>query len=129
MRRRRFVTDLGPTLLMLLFATSAALADSGYPSHPIRLIMGYPAGTMADISTRVLTNYMSQSPGQQIVIENKPGAGSNLAAETTARAPNDGYTHLSAELLVERTGIKLQHVPHQGSPRWGVVAMAAGLRK
>ena len=53
-------------------------AQADYPNRPIRLIVGYPAGTMADVSTRVLTNRMSQTLGQQIVVENRPGAGRAL---------------------------------------------------
>jgi tripartite-type tricarboxylate transporter receptor subunit TctC len=183
----------------LAFAATVARAQD-YPSRPVRLIIGYPAGAMADTSTRVLANHMSRSLGQQIVIENKPGGGSSLAAEAAARAPKDGYTlylcasanvanqainpkqpfdmqkdfapiallsvaavvlvvnpsigvnsvqdlvalakskpgeinyasvgvgsalHLSAELLIQRAGIKLQHVPYQGSPQ-AVTDLVAG---
>ena len=62
-----------------------------YPARPVRVIVGFPAGAAADISARVVGQQMGQLLGQQLVIENKPGAGSNLAAELVARAPNDGY--------------------------------------
>ena len=187
-------------LAMLPAGAMSARAQTDYPNKPIRLIVGYPAGTMADVAARVMVNRMSQTIGQQIVIENKPGAGSNLAAEMAARAPKDGYTlylgasanvanaamnaklpfdvekdfapvalagaaavvlvvnpsigvnsvaelvalakakpgelnyasvgigsalHLSAELLVQRAGIKLVHVPYQGSPQ-AVTDLVAG---
>ena len=181
-------------------ATTLAWAQSDFPNRPIHLLVGFPPGTVADISARVLGNRMTQILSQQIVIENRPGAGSNLAAGLAARAAKDGYTiylaasanvanqaitptvpfdmekdfapiglaaaaavvmvvhpsipannvqelvalakskpgeinygsvgigsslHLSAELLVQRTGIKLQHVPYQGSPQ-AVADLVAG---
>lgn len=190
----------GLVVAMLALFITAAQAQGAFPNHPVRLIVGFPPGTVADISARVLGNRMSQIVGQQIVIENRPGAGSNLAAEVAARSPKDGYTiylgasanvantamnpklpfdmqndfapialvaaaavvlvvhpslgvnsvqelvalakakpgdinyasvgigsalHLSAELLVQRAGIKLQHVPYQGSPQ-AVTDLVAG---
>jgi tripartite-type tricarboxylate transporter receptor subunit TctC len=169
-----------------------AWAQAEYPSRPVRLIVGFIPGSSADITARVLGQRMSQTLGQQLVVENKPGAGSSLGAEFVARAPKDGYTlfvgssanitnaainpnlpfdiakdfapialtntaavilvvhpslgvgslselialarskpgellyastgvgtapHLSGELLSMRAGIKLVHVPYQGSPQ------------
>ena len=71
---------------------SAARAQSDYPNKPVRLVVGFTPGSVADITARVLGNRMGQLLGQQFVIENKPGAASNLAAEFVARAPKDGYT-------------------------------------
>jgi len=71
---------------------SAAQAQSGYPNKPVRLIVGFIPGSASDVTARVLGSRMSQILGQQIVVESKPGAGSNLAAEYVARAPKDGYT-------------------------------------
>lgn len=176
-------------MLTSLVAVSGTRADD-YPSRPIRLIIGFPPGSAADVAARVVGDHMSQTLGQQVVIEAKPGVGSNLAAQFVARAPADGYTlylgnsanvtvaistglrfdfvkdfapitlltglpqilavhpslgvssvkelvalakskpgeltyasvghgtvpHLSTELLALRTGIKLVHVPYQGSP-------------
>jgi tripartite-type tricarboxylate transporter receptor subunit TctC len=178
-----FLTGLG---------APAALAQSDYPSRPVRLIVGFIPGSSADITARVLGARLSQILGQQFVVEGKPGAGSSLAAEFVARAPKDGYTlfiassanitnaainpnlpfdiakdltpvalintaavilvvhpstgvssvqelialakskpgeilyastgvgtapHLSGELLSMRAGVKLVHVPYQGSPQ------------
>ena len=71
---------------------SVARAQSDYPNKPVRLVVGFTPGSVADITARVLGNRMGQLIGQQFVIENKPGAASNLAAEFVARAPKDGYT-------------------------------------
>jgi tripartite-type tricarboxylate transporter receptor subunit TctC len=77
---------------LLLAAGPAAHAQSDYPNKPIRLVVGFTPGSVADITARVLGNRMGQILGQTVVVENKPGAGSNLAAEFVARAPKDGYT-------------------------------------
>jgi tripartite-type tricarboxylate transporter receptor subunit TctC len=69
-----------------------------YPNRPVRIVVGFPAGTSADIAARVVGARMSQILGQQFVVENKPGAGSNLAADQIARAPKDGYTLLMANI-------------------------------
>jgi tripartite-type tricarboxylate transporter receptor subunit TctC len=186
----RFVA-LGLTLLVTALAGVLPVRADDYPSRPIRLIIGFPPGSAADITARVVGDVMSQTLGQQVVVEARPGAGSSLGAEFVARAPADGYTlfigtssnvtnaatnpnlrfdmekdfapvtpltglplilavhpslgvssfkelialakskpgeltyasvghgtvpHLSTELMALRTGIKLIHVPYQGSP-------------
>jgi len=63
-----------------------------FPSQPIRLIIGFPPGSAADTTARVVGAAMSETLGQQVVVESRPGAGSSLAAEFVARAPADGYT-------------------------------------
>src|SRR5215831_19804250 len=70
---------------------SAAGAED-YPTRPIRLIVGFGAGSGADITARVVGARMSEILGQQIVVENKTGAGSSIAADYVAHAANDGYT-------------------------------------
>jgi tripartite-type tricarboxylate transporter receptor subunit TctC len=66
----------------------------GYPSRPVHLIVGYPAGGPLDTSARLIAQWLSERLGQPFVIENRSGAGSNLATETVVRAPPDGYTLL-----------------------------------
>src|SRR4029453_1860286 len=63
-----------------------------FPSQPIRLIIGFPPGSAADITARIVGAAMSETLGQQVVGESRPGAGSSLAAEFVSRAPADGYT-------------------------------------
>jgi tripartite-type tricarboxylate transporter receptor subunit TctC len=75
----------------LIYSPGFARAQD-YPSGPIHLISGFPAGTTADISARVVSTKMSAILGQQIVVENKGGAASSIAAAYVARAPKDGYT-------------------------------------
>jgi tripartite-type tricarboxylate transporter receptor subunit TctC len=65
-----------------------------YPARPVRWIVGFPAGGAADIVARIMAQSLSERLGQQFVIENRPGAGSNIAAASVVRAPPDGYTLL-----------------------------------
>jgi tripartite-type tricarboxylate transporter receptor subunit TctC len=69
-----------------------ALADDGYPSRPIHVIIGFTPGAAADVVARVLAQATTPFIGQQLVVENKPGAGSSIAAEYVAHAASDGYT-------------------------------------
>src|SRR5262252_1329819 len=84
-------------LACLAAATIAALigaahAQSDYPHRPVRIIVGFIAGSAADITARVVGARMGQILGQQFIVESKPGAGSTLAAEFVARSDPDGYT-------------------------------------
>src|SRR5215470_8056065 len=90
----RFLQGLviGLVFASVAAAAPAAPAQSDYPNRPVHLVVGFIPGSAADITARVLGNRMSQILGQQFVVENKPGAGSNLAADFAARAAKDGYT-------------------------------------
>jgi tripartite-type tricarboxylate transporter receptor subunit TctC len=81
--------------VMLLLGATHSLADN-YPSRPVHVIIGFSAGAAADTPARLLAQKFSQRFGQQFIAENRPGAGSNIAADFVARAPKDGYTLLLA---------------------------------
>jgi tripartite-type tricarboxylate transporter receptor subunit TctC len=68
-----------------------ARADT-YPSHPVRLLVGFAAGSTTDILGRLIGQWLSQRLGQQFIIENRPGAGGNVAAEEMIKSAPDGYT-------------------------------------
>jgi len=68
-----------------------ARADT-YPSHPVRILVGFAAGSTTDILGRLIGQWLSQRLGQQFVVENRPGAGGNVAAEEMIRSTPDGYT-------------------------------------
>ncbi len=70
----------------------AARAQDSYPNHAVRWLVGYPPGGSTDICARLIGNYLSQALHQQFLVENRPGAGNNLAAEMAAHSPPDGYT-------------------------------------
>jgi tripartite-type tricarboxylate transporter receptor subunit TctC len=85
---------LAAGIALLAWLAVAAHAEEAYPARPVRIIVGFGPGASADIAARVLAQRMSQTLGQQVIIENRPGAGSNIATEYVARAPKDGYTLL-----------------------------------
>jgi tripartite-type tricarboxylate transporter receptor subunit TctC len=88
------IAVLGLTLALALVATAPQGRADDYPSRPIKLIIGFPPGSAADITARVVGAAMSETLGQQIVVEARTGAGSSLAAEAVVRSPPDGYTLL-----------------------------------
>ena len=73
-------------------AASRSASAQAYPTRPVRLIVGYPAGGVADVVARLISHWLSERLGQPFVIENRPGAGTNIAAEAVVRASADGYT-------------------------------------
>jgi tripartite-type tricarboxylate transporter receptor subunit TctC len=81
------------TALLLVFGAPAARADE-YPSRPIKLLVGAPPGGTTDTIARAIAGPMAAALKQSVIVENRPGAGGNLAAETVAKAPPDGYTLL-----------------------------------
>jgi len=76
----------------LIGGAGAANAADDYPNHPVRWLVGYPPGGSTDICARLIGQYLSEHLGQQFIIENKPGAGNNLATEMAAKSSPDGYT-------------------------------------
>ena len=66
-----------------------------YPSRPVRIVVGFAAGQAIDIIVRLISQWLSEQFGQQFIIENRPGAGGNIATEFVVRAPPDGYTLLA----------------------------------
>lgn len=88
---RAFIAVVSVAGLLLPMAPTVAQT---WPSRPIRLIVPYPAGGAADLHARILQAPLSQILGQQVVIENKSGAGGIIAFESVAHAPGDGYTLL-----------------------------------
>jgi tripartite-type tricarboxylate transporter receptor subunit TctC len=90
--RRKFLR-LAASAAVLPAVTRFAWADD-YPSRPVRIVAGYAAGGPTDIAARLLAQSLSQRLHQQFVVEDQPGAGSNLATETVVHAPPDGYTLL-----------------------------------
>ncbi|HEY4318559.1 MAG TPA: tripartite tricarboxylate transporter substrate binding protein [Herbaspirillum sp.] len=99
MRRLSLMHSLKRATGLMLFAGAATLAiqasaADAYPNHPIRMLVGYPAGSGIDTVARQVAHSMEKSSGQTIYVDNKVGALSNLAALTVANAPADGYTIL-----------------------------------
>jgi tripartite-type tricarboxylate transporter receptor subunit TctC len=90
--RRQFLhLAAGAAVLPALPRVASAQA---YPSRPARIVVGYAAGGGVDISARLIGQWLSERLGQQFVVENRPGAGTNIATEAVVRSPADGYTLL-----------------------------------
>jgi tripartite-type tricarboxylate transporter receptor subunit TctC len=91
-RKSVLVSVLG--ILGVLFATGAGAQS--YPTKPVRIVAPFPPGGVADVLARAIQPGLQEALGQQVVIDNKPGAGGNIGAEIVARAEPDGYTLLLA---------------------------------
>jgi tripartite-type tricarboxylate transporter receptor subunit TctC len=87
--RRRFLR-----LVAGAAALSRVASAQTYPARPVRLIVGFPAGGVGDILARLLGQWLAERLGQPVVIENRPGAATNIAAEAVVRSPADGHTLL-----------------------------------
>src|SRR5437899_1920652 len=80
--------------IMAFLATGVAYAQAPFPSRPIRVLVTIPPGGAPDISARLVAHYLQETRGWSVVIENRPGANGNIAAEAVAKSPPDGYTLL-----------------------------------
>jgi tripartite-type tricarboxylate transporter receptor subunit TctC len=83
-------------LAALAFAAAPRAQAAGYPDHPVKIIVPFPAGGITDVVTRLIANHLSQRLGQQFFIEDIAGAGGNIGMGQVARSTGDGYTILSA---------------------------------
>src|SRR5262245_14967557 len=91
--RRQFLHLAGGAAAL---PTSSRMARAQpYPTRPVRIIVGFAPGQAIDIVTRMIGQWLSEQLGQQFIIENRPGAGGNIATEAVVRAPTDGYTLLA----------------------------------
>ena len=88
--RRQFLHLAASGVALTTVSRAASALD--YPTRPVRIVVGYPPGGTTDISARLMGQWLSERFGQPFIIENRPGAGSNIAAEVVSKAPPDGYT-------------------------------------
>ena len=92
---RRIVLRLAASAAALPALSGIARAEA-YPSRPIKILVGFPAGGTPDILTRIVGQWLQDRLGQPVVVEDRPGASSNIATEAVVRSPADGYTLLAA---------------------------------
>lgn len=116
------------SLLLALMATAALAQAQSFPTKPVRWVVGYPAGGGTDFLARTIAAQMSTQMGQQIIIDNKPGAGAIIGAETVAKSPADGYTVFTADngVLVYNPALykKLPYDPAKDFAPIGLMARA-----
>ncbi|NBR28433.1 MAG: tripartite tricarboxylate transporter substrate binding protein, partial [Betaproteobacteria bacterium] len=75
---------------LLMAMTAGVVAAQNFPNRPLRLVVPFSPGGAADVPGRILTQKMSEAMGQQVIVDNRPGAGSTIGAESVAKAPADG---------------------------------------
>src|SRR5580698_9101365 len=106
--RRKFL-HLAAGVSALPMVSRIARADT-YPSHPVRLVVGFAAGSTTDILARLMGQWLSQRLGQQFVIDNRPGAGGNIGTEAVVKAVPDGYTLLRVPPAVAANAALYEHL-------------------
>ncbi len=109
---------------LLLSRTGPSLAE-GYPTRPVRVVVGFPAGGPTDIIARIVAKKLSESLGQQFYVENLPGAGSNLASGQVARATPDGYTIMAISTGFMVNPSLYAHVPYDPIKDFSAVTLVA----
>lgn len=118
-------------LAALMLATMAlapgARAEDAYPNKPVRVFVGFPAGSVADLVIRLLGQKASQDLGQPLVVEDRPGASSNIGAELVARAPKDGYTLFMATIANTINASTYRDLPFSFERDLAPVAMVASV--
>jgi len=116
-------------LALVALLVAAAASAQQYPSKPIHIVVGFPPGGGNDIVARLIGAKMQDDWGQAVVIDNKPGANSIIAAEFVAKAPADGYT-----LLVNATGgmavnpVIYSKLPYRSPDDFVPITMSAAFR-
>ncbi len=103
-------------LAATVLALPAHAAPIDYPTKPIRLVIGFPAGGGADNTARLYGDALSRELGQPVIVDNKPGAGTTIAAEFVSKAPADGYTlYIATASLMGGDKVLYKNIRYQPS--------------
>ncbi|MDB5923404.1 MAG: hypothetical protein JWN13_2340 [Betaproteobacteria bacterium] len=122
-RTTRHVTFM--LALSLACTASAGFAQSGYPSKPIRLLVGFAPGGGTDLTARVLAQKLDETLRQRVIVDNRPGAGQIVASELAAKATADGYTLLMAAAGFAVNPALYQKLPFDSVRDFATIAMVA----
>src|SRR5688572_345087 len=113
-------------LSLLLLACAPAFAQSDYPGKPVRLVVGFAAGGISDVLGRAIAIPVSKQLGQQVIIENKPGAGTTIAGDFIVRSAPDGYTLWLQDITTHAINANLYaKLPYDSMKDFSFVAMVA----
>ena len=111
---------------LLLLACGTALAQADYPNKPVRLVVGFAAGGISDVLGRAIAIPLSKQLGQQVIVENKPGAGTTIAGDFVMRSVNDGYTLWLQDITTHAINANLYaKLPYDSMKDFSFVAMVA----
>jgi tripartite-type tricarboxylate transporter receptor subunit TctC len=111
---------------ILVFGCSTALAQADYPNKPVRLVVSFAAGGISDVLARALAIPLSKQLGQQVIVENKPGAGTPIAGDFIAKSPPDGYTIWLQDITTHAINVALySKLPYDSMKDFTYVAMVA----
>ena len=112
--------------LLLLACTCGTALAQAYPSRPLRLVVPFPAGGSADLIGRSLARKMSEGLGQQVLVENRAGAGGTIGASTVAKSPADGYTlGLGTVSTLGMAPVVRAHPPYESLAAFAPVSLVA----
>jgi len=108
--------------LAALMAGGVHAQEASYPSRPITMIVGFPAGGASDVAARAVAAKMGEQMGQTIIVDNKPGAASNIGADAAAKARPDGYTILFGTISMAINGSLYKSLPYDPSKDFRAVS-------
>jgi tripartite-type tricarboxylate transporter receptor subunit TctC len=112
--------------IFLLAGCGTAMGQADYPNKPVRLVVSFAAGGISDVLARALAIPLSKQLGQQVIVENKPGAGTTIAGDFIAKSPPDGYTIWLQDITTHAINVALySKLPYDSVKDFSYVAMVA----
>ena len=119
-------TDMRLLFAIVLLGCGPVLAQSDYPSKPVRMVVSFSAGGISDVLARALAIPLSRQLGQQVIVENKPGAGTTIAADYIAKQAADGYTIWLQDITTHAINVALySKLPYDSIKDFSYIAMVA----
>jgi len=126
MKKRLFALTLTATVAASLLGLPLTAAAQAWPTKPVRMVIPFPAGGATDIIGRTIAQKLGAALGQQVVVDNKPGAGGTIGSDMVAKAPSDGYTILMATSSTHSIGPALNpKMPYDAFKDFAPVAHVA----